>query len=319
MKYKEDIIQRFWDYQKTKFPNYRYYFETSKSKNSRPPVLHKESEWLNVIMDPKSNQQEILALLNLIPKYERHRWYRSFTSSQVLAQSILGNLKIHQKLDYLNQILDDEFNEPLLNNINTSSAEFSLEYKVNYLNEPRQTSLDAYLNDGYKIAIECKFTEEDVGNCSRPKLTIKDSNYNSDFCNGSYSFQNNRKERCSLTEIGVLYWRYIPQLFNWQNDSDHPTCPLNSTYQLVRNILSACIKQDGTLSESNGHALLIYDERNPAFQNNGKVSIAYQFTKDSLFNKKLLRKCSWQKIVNHLRYNNALDWLTSEVNNKYGL
>ena len=318
MEYKEEIINRFWDYQRAKYPQYDLYFEPSKNKINRPPVFYPQSEWLNPIINPKADKQEILSLLALIPKYERHRWYRSFTSSQVLAQSILGNLNIYQKLDCLNQIKDDEYNEPLLNNINASSANFSLEYKVNYLKEPRQTSIDAFLHNDYKIAIECKFTEEDVGNCSRPKLTKKDSNFISDYCNGSYTHQNNRKERCSLTEIGVSYWNYIPHLLKWQKDIDHIICPLSSTYQLVRNILSACIK-NGDISENYGHALLIYDERNPSFKNQGKGDIAYTLTKNSLINKKLLRKCSWQKIINYLRSNNELDWLTDEIKLKYGM
>lgn len=148
---------------------------------------------------------------------------------------------------------------------------------------------------------------------------LKNTNFNTNFCNGSYTYQNNRKERCSLTKIGVLYWNYIPDLFNWDNNLNYLTCPLNSTYQLVRNILSVCVKQNGTISDSDGHVLLIYDERNPSFQNNGKASIAYQFTKASLYNKYLLRKCSWQKIVNYLRKYNCLGWLTNELEKKYGL
>jgi len=68
-----------------------------------------------------------------------------------------------------------------------------------------------------------------------------------------------------------------------------------------------------------GHALLIYDERNPSFKNQGKGDIAYTLTKNSLINKKLLRKCNWQKIINYLRSNNELDWLTDEVKLKYGI
>ncbi|OQA64722.1 MAG: hypothetical protein BWY38_02973 [Ignavibacteria bacterium ADurb.Bin266] len=318
MKYKEEIINRFWDYQRGKYSQYDLYFEPTKNKKSRPPVFYPETEWLNLIINPAANKQEILSLLALIPKHERHRWYRSCSSSQVLAQSILGNLKIYQKLDCLNQINDDEYNEPLLNNINPPSANFSLEYKVNYLKEPRQTSIDAFLDADYKIAIECKLMEEDVGNCSRPKLTKKDSNFISDYCNGSYTHQNSRKERCSLTEIGVAYWKYIPDLFKWRNDVDYEICPLNSTYQLVRNILSACVKNN-QVSENNGHALLIYDERNSSFKHKGKGDTAYTLTKNSLKNQKLLRKCSWQKIINHLRSNNELDWLTDEVKIKYGM
>jgi hypothetical protein len=43
---------------------------------------------------------------------------------------------------------------------------------------------------------------------------------------------------------------------------------LDSKYQLVRNILAVGVK-NGETSPANGHAMLIYDERNPAFQASG--------------------------------------------------
>ncbi len=317
MDYRKELINNYWEYQELAFPNIKEYFKSSKI-NDKPPVFYPQTEWLNVIINPDANKDDIKDFLNLIPLKKRHRWFGSFNSSQALALSILGNLK--SKLEYLDEIKDDEFNEGLLQNVQPFSPKFSLEFKVNYLNEPRNTSIDAFVGGEYQIAIECKFTEEDIGNCSRPKLTIKDANYFTDFCNGSYSIQRERTERCSLTEIGILYWKYIPYLFNWKIDIDYSPCPLNSTYQLVRNILAACLKPDSEFpSEDNGHALLLYDERNPFFQAGGKGSIAYSLTKDALKNKRLLRKCSWQKIVSHLRSKKEFDWLTKEIKLKYGI
>ena len=54
-----------------------------------------------------------------------------------------------------------------------------MEYKIDYLGEPRRTSLDSYISGDYRIAIECKFTEAEVGSCSRPRLKPTDSNYES--------------------------------------------------------------------------------------------------------------------------------------------
>ena len=194
-----------------------------------------------------------------------------------------------------------------------------MEYKVNYLGEPRSTSLDGYISGDYRIAIECKFTEAEVGTCSRPRLKPTETNYESEYCDGAYSIQRSRKERCSLTEIGVLYWHYVPILFKWKNDSDINPCPLNKNYQLVRNVLAAGVKPNGTVSINYGHAVLIYDQRNPAFQNGGNGLIAYTETRNALRMPTMLRKCSWQRIIQHLREKDILSWLTENLSLKYGL
>jgi hypothetical protein len=131
--------------------------------------------------------------------------------------------------------------------------------------------------------------------------------------------QKARKTRCSLTERKILYWRYAPQLFKWTIDSDLNPCPLNKNYQLVRNILAAGVKPDATVSLNDGHAILIYDERNPAFQQGGNGLIAYTETRTALQEPTMLRKCSWQRIVQHIREKNILSWLTENLALKYGL
>lgn len=191
-----------------------------------------------------------------------------------------------------------------------------MEYKINYHGEPHTTSLDDFVSGEYKVAIECKFTEQDIGTCSRPRLTKADSNFDSSYCDGSYKAQG--KERCCLTESGVLYWNYIPSLFKWKSDEDIPTCPVNRNYQLVRNILAAGVKADGSVSEKNGHAIFIYDDRNPAFQNKGAGLKAYLETKKVLQKPSMLQKCSWQRIAQHLRERKVLTWLTNELASKYG-
>ncbi|HEX9617669.1 MAG TPA: hypothetical protein VGA03_09635 [Anaerolineales bacterium] len=82
---------------------------------------------------------------------------------------------------------------------------------------------------------------------------------------GTFTRQRGRVERCSLTEIGVLYWRYVPQLLEWSNEVDLNPCPLNQNYQLVRNILAVGVRPNGKVSPDNGHVVLIYDERNDEY------------------------------------------------------
>jgi hypothetical protein len=316
--YMADLLQRYMKYQETQFANKQTLFDSKYVKPANPPVFTICQAWRNVIINPNANLKEIDQLLDLIPDGKRHKLFRSMNSSQALAQSILGNLAINDSLHYLHEIKDDEGHD-LFGKAQISSDNFEMEYKVNYLGEPRSTSLDGYISGDYRIAIECKFTEKEVGTCSRPRLTPADSNYESEHCNGAYSIQRARKERCSLTEVGVLYWRYVPSLFKWKNDSDLILCPLNKNYQLVRNVLAAGVKPDGTVSLNNGHAVLIYDERNPAFQNNGDGLVAYLEVQKALQEPTMLRKCSWQRIVKHLREKDVLSWLTENLSLKYGL
>lgn len=316
--YRADLNRRYWQYQKVQFPDVQKLFEHPEGLYGRPPVFLPSESWRNVIINPNANQQEIDELLALVPDGEKHKWFRSMNSSQALAQSILGNLKIHDSLLYLSELNDDDGLD-LFGNAQLSSKNFALEHRVNYLCEPRPTSLDVFISGEYRVAIECKFTESDIGTCSRPRLTPINSNYERNYCNGSFSKQKGRNERCSLTEIGVLYWRYVPVLFNWGNDSELNPCPLKNNYQLVRNLLAAGVKPDGTVSVNNGQVVLIYDERNPDFQNGGDGFIAFMDTKKALREPTMLRKCSWQRIANLMRGKNILSWLTQNLNLKYGI
>ncbi|TET51218.1 MAG: hypothetical protein E3J64_07250 [Anaerolineales bacterium] len=193
-----------------------------------------------------------------------------------------------------------------------------MEYHVDCLGEPRPTSLDGYFDGDYRVAIECKFTETDVGSCSRPRLKPGDSNYERDHCVGDYSRQRGRTERCSLTEIGVRYWRHVPSLFSWPSDTDLSTCPLNKNYQLVRNILAVGVGIDGRASPARGHVALVYDERNPAFTDGGDGYAAYSETRHALREPGMLRRCSWQRIIQHIRHKRYLPWLTEDLALKYG-
>lgn len=317
MNYLSELNQRYWEYQKRYFGEWDRYFERPNNHDQRPPVFIKKEAWRNILFDPNASQQETRKLCDLLPERERHRWFGSMNSSHALTQSIFGNLIVHGKIEELIGLQDDDgFN--LFGKAIVSSDRFSMEHKIDYLGEPKRTSIDVYLNGEYRIAIECKLRESEVGECSRPDLTKKDSNYEKDHCNGTYTKQRNRKERCSLSEIGVKYWHYIPQIIEWKNDCDNDPCPLNKTYQLVRNILAVCVTPDGKVSHNLGHAIMIYDERNPAFQEGGKGYNAFKYIKESLKEQSILRKCSWQRIVEHLREKKLLPWLTERLKEKYG-
>ena len=93
----------------------------------------------------------------------------------------------------------------------------------------------------YQVAVECKLGEMKFGSCSRPMRELVDPQY----CDGSYTIQRERTKRCVLSQNGVLYWLHLEKLFGWSSEIDHLECPLNATYQLVRNVLAACLDEKG--------------------------------------------------------------------------
>jgi len=317
-KYKKDLISIFWKYQRETFPDCEKYFECPFEDCNRPPVFKRDIADYNVLIKPDIADTERKELLDLIPIYKRHKWFRSMSNSQALTQSVFGNLKLENKLYYLREITDDE-GEPIFGKNEFANETCSLEYTVQYLREPQPTSIDVFMDGSQRISIECKLSEPKFYPCSQPLLTQGKTNYDRDYCDGSYTFQRGRKDRCSLTSKGVLYWKYIPHIFKWSRDTCHVPCPLNRTYQLVRNILTACVEPCSTIRVGNSNSVLIYDERNPAFRQRGNVIRVFMEVKEALYNPSMIKKCSWQKLMNHLRSKPDLLWLTDQLHKKYGI
>ena len=315
--YKTDLCRRYWAYQRYQFQNKPEFFDQPQTQNARPPVFLKHEAWRNVIQNPDATESEQERLLKMIPVKERHKWFGSMSSSQALAQSVFGNLSVKKQLYFLANLEDDSGNA--LFGASITSDHFFMEQKIDYLFEPRQTSLDGFISGNYRTAIECKFTEAEIGTCSRPRIKEEEGNFEKDYCNGTYSIQRKRRERCSLTEIGVSYWRYIPQLLKWTQDRDLFPCPVRISYQLIRNILAVGVKPDGSVSVKNGHAVLIYDERNPAFMQGGRCLDVFNNIQKDLIEPTMLRKCSWQRIARLMRDKGILPWLTEGLALKYGL
>jgi hypothetical protein len=174
------------------------------------------------------------------------------------------------------------------------------------------------LGEQFRVAVECKLSETEVGGCSRPNLRPGDSNYESDYCDGTYTRQRGRRDRCSLTEAGTHYWRYVSKLFTWAYDADMCPCPLAATYQLVRTVLAACVRPGGEVDLA-AHAVLLYDERNPEFAEGGRGHAAFEAVGTALKDPALLTRVTWQSLVDCLRQDHELDWLTGALERKYGL
>ncbi len=316
--FQDSLNERFWEYVQNEISEFGAKLDrTEPSSKTRPPVFTKEHLAQNLIAPPENAHEWRQHLLDLVPERELHRHFGSMKSSQAVALSVFGGLKLACRTDVLAEIKDGDGVTVFSGDVSANDVEF--EHAVNTLGEPRPTSIDVMIDGQPRVMIECKFTEGGVGACSRPKLTRKDKNYERDNCDGSFRRQRERKSRCSLSEVGVRYWDHIPELLPWDAAHDIEPCPLRAPYQIVRNVLASVVCEDGTLDPERGHAVLVYDERNPAFRPDGEGMQEWEFVKRELRYPALLRRCSWQEIASQIRTRSGLDWLSAASKAKYGI
>ncbi|MGI9311241.1 MAG: PGN_0703 family putative restriction endonuclease [bacterium] len=286
----------------------------SRGDATRPPVFQKQHSDCNILLPSSANAMTRKKIVGVLAR--RHRWFRSMKSSQALAQSAFANLVVAGQFDALNNLPTDQGLPAFGMDLGRASAQ--LEYEVGFLNEPMPTSVDVLISGARRVAVECKFTESSFGQCSRPGMRPEKKNYQRDHCDGSYTRQRGREDRCSLSERGIAYWRHAPRLFRWKNDRDYESCPLRFTYQIARNLLAACVGADGAADIESAHALVIYDHRNPAFQRGGDACDQFRSARDALRDSSLLRSCSWQALTAALADNPPTEWLARQLARKYG-
>jgi hypothetical protein len=286
-----------------------------------PPVLSSEAADANILLAGGEDEATRRRVLAQIAVKDRHRWFRSMASSQALAQSVFGNLIARGKLACLAALRDGE-GRPLFFSDVAEVSDAGLEHSVgNKLGEARSTSVDLWLGGSQRVAVECKLAETKVGPCSRPSLKAEEMKY----CDGNLLVRPGRSHACSLVEYGdAHYWTYLPELLGWAESGEARPCPLASAFQLVRNLLAACV-YDGSLDPGGGHSLLVVDARNPAFKWSdghaiGRGSAAFDFVRAALGERaSLLRLCSWQQIAGALAQDDEFAWLVAGLRAKYGI
>jgi hypothetical protein len=315
--YRDNLHRRFWDYARTSFAADDGVLDPKYIEGKDPPVFRREFADRNVLVPPTADPNVLSAIMAMTPAKDRHPLFASMKSSQALAQSVFAGLAALGRLDALQSFAAEDGHPAFFER----AAEYRvrLEHQVSTLGEPRPTSLDAFFEGPRKVAVEVKFTEKEFGSCSRPSLRSVKPNFTRDHCDGSFSVQRNRTARCSLSEQGILYWQFVPRIFTWSGTQEHRPCPLALTYQLVRNVLAVCVGEDGILDTNVGHVLVLYDERNPAFQSGGDADAAWRATVDALRYARLLRRVSWQRMASHLGQFPDLSWLTAGLEDKYGI
>jgi hypothetical protein len=308
--YSEMLTQHLWSYRAATFANEEAIFDTRLSRLPNPPVFIRAASDRNIIVPDDPHLAK--AVLELVPREKRHKWFRSMKSSQALALSIFGNLRMANKTGCLSEVVADDDAMPAFGPGSIGSSDLELEHDVRSLNEVRATSVDVLVSGGTFVCVECKLSEQEVGCCSRPRLKKRHPEY----CDGSFVRQGGRSHRCALAERGMSYWEHIPGVLNWEVDRDRTPCPLAKPYQLVRNILAAVVAE-GNVRRGRGHALLVYDDRNQAFQ--PRESGPFEELRSQLRDVTMLRRCSWQAILAAMDRHDDLQWLIRALDCKYGL
>jgi hypothetical protein len=252
-----------------------------------------------------------LELDRLLPQDRRHRWFGSMGSSQALAVSVFGTVLKRGDLLLLAQIPDEHGRSLLPGFELAGQPEF--DYSVTTLNESRPTQVDLFLpGQRGHVAVECKLWERELTPCSQVA---------SRQCNGDYAPQAGRApgQRCALTEKGIAYWRYIPQLFKWPADQDHFPCPIWKPYQLVRNLLAAAVDLERGQIGGQPVAVLVYDANNPAFAPGGKVDEQFRTVQAALQGPAVLKRTTWQAIAKVLSVKGGYEDLLAWLEEKYGI
>jgi hypothetical protein len=314
--YHARLRQMFWDYRRSAFPGADDLFKPHKAEGKDPVVFRAAHVSWNLLLPP-GRPEIVSAIETMLTPDKRHPDFASMRSSQALEQFVFAGLKMLDRLDVLITLAAEDGFPAFFDS--AAGYQMTLEHEVSGLGEPTPTSIDAFFFEPTKVAVEVKFGEDEFGRCSRPRLTPDKPNYTRDHCDGSFTVQRGRKARCSLSERGIRYWEFLPQLFAWSGEQDHRPCPSDLTYQLARNVLAACVGEGDTFAIENGHVLVIYDSRNPSVHPSGAADVQWWAAVRALRYPRLLRRVSWQRIAVHLTQFRDLDWLTSGLRAKYGI
>lgn len=282
------------------------------NREGRPPVASLENPSANLMLP---NDVKVASNIEAeIKETNRHKYFRSFRSSQAIAQSVFGAFKAAGRLDLLSRV-PAECGRPAFGKTLPDTT-LAMEIDVTTLNEPRPTQLDVFLETGNRrVAVECKFGEPEFGTCSR----VQSKKSETPICNGSYTKQQGRLARCALTELGISYWDFIPELFDWDAARDWSPCPLLPSYQIVRNVLAAVVDCEGRVNPSNGHAVFVYDGRNPNYKPLGAADDQLQQAASACLVPGLIRRVTWQEIVRVCLGTADLAWLRDAIGKKHGI
>lgn len=249
----------------------------------------------------------------LLPLDERHKWFRSMTSSQALTVSVFGTLIQNQNLKLIAGLECDDGEMLLSKGVLPESAIF--EYPAVGLEKgKRKTQIDVFISGGsLRIAIECKLMEDKIGSCSESRDGKEVDAYG----------QIPGFAACHRVRLnGARYWEFLQDISDIKPEGPWCSCPLKEPYQIARNVLAASLDPETGELGGEGIALLLYDSNNPRFSSGGKADKIFFEFRNHLNDPSLLKKASWQSFAklieeqgNRPEYSELLVYLSS----KYGI
>jgi hypothetical protein len=88
-------------------------------------------------------------------------------------------------------------------------------------------------------------------------------------------------------------------------------------YQLVWNLLTACMRKDRGPDATGAHQTLVYDSRIPVFDTEGDGACAWSQVKVALRNPSRLLRCSRRRLIHYLGWEEDLRPLAGALREKY--
>lgn len=249
----------------------------------------------------------------LLPLHERHKWFRSMTSSQALTVSVFGTLIQNQDLKIIAGLECDDGETLLSKGVLPASAIFE-HPAVDLEKGKRKTQIDVFISGGsLRIAIECKLMEDKVGSCSESR-----DGKEADVYGQIPGFATCHRVRLN----GARYWEFLKDISDIEPEGPWCSCPLKDPYQIARNVLAASLDPETSGLGGEGIALLLYDSNNPRFSPGGKADKIFFEFRNHLNDPSILKKASWQSFAklieeqgNRPEHSELLGYLSS----KYGI
>lgn len=277
-----EVADAYAEYAWSREARIRAYFQSRPGLASRHPLLARDAA---AALPPGHAD-----LAGRIRPGQRHRWWLSGKSSQMLALGLLGaSERTDPELRALGRQVGANFGAK-------PETYFELELDPRALGEhPRTTTLDYFAaSQRALLCVEAKWTEEGMGLCSCGDI------------------QRQHGKCAQRVRSRIAYWEAAAQLGIAEADPGR-RCAVGTAYQAVR-LAAATSALAREYETPTGIAALLYDAENPYFAGHdawpGWPAILAEISPPAFVT------CSWQTLVKTLPLDDATrDWATT----KFGL
>src|SRR3546814_20851368 len=84
-------------------------------------------------------------------------------------------------------------------------------------------------------------------------------------------------------------------------------------------LFRSVVTPDGRMDPTRGHALILYDARNPAFQVGGQADLQWEAAIAACIVPGVMRRLNWQRLLSFIAAMPDLVWLVDALRGKYAL